>query len=255
MPNKLDIKQLKAFSPLSGLKRDNLHALLKKVTLRDAKRGQTLFKKGDSEKLTVYVLSGTVELREGCKVVETIASGTDAARNPISPMLPRHHTAVAADAVELVTINSEILDTIVTWGQTGSYEVGELRSEAENESDDWMTGFLQTEAFHKIPAANIQEIFMRLQQVNFKAGDTVIQQGDEGDYFYVIARGRCVVTRKKARAKKDMTLAELAVGNTFGEEALISGAKRNATVAMLTDGSLMRLGNNDFQSLLKESML
>ena len=50
-------------------------------------------------------------------------------------------------------------------------------------------------------------------------------------------------------------MAELEVGDTFGEEALISEAKRNATVYMETDGSLMRLGKEDFHKLLNEPML
>ena len=35
----------------------------------------------------------------------------------------------------------------------------------------------------------------------------------------------------------------------FGEEALVSETRRNATVAMLTDGSLMRLNKADFDAL------
>jgi CRP-like cAMP-binding protein len=250
MTTEFDIKQLKAFSPLSGLKRNTLHEVFRKATLHQAKRGQILFKKGALEQRTIFVLSGTVELRKGGDVVETIAAGSDAARNPISPLLPREHTAVAAGVVEVVIIDTEILDSILTWGQTGCYEVDELRGEADKESGDWMTSLLRTEAFQKIPPANIQEIFMRLKQVNYSAGDTIIQEGDEGDQFYVIASGRCMVTRKEAREKKEIELAQLSVGDTFGEEALISGKKRNATVAMLTDGSLMCLGNDDFQTLL-----
>jgi len=45
------------------------------------------------------------------------------------------------------------------------------------------------------------------------------------------------------------------MGDTFGEEALISGATRNATIAMLTDGELMRLAKDDFNTLLNEPML
>jgi rhodanese-related sulfurtransferase len=45
------------------------------------------------------------------------------------------------------------------------------------------------------------------------------------------------------------------VGDTFGEEALIAEAKRNATVTMLTDGSLMRLNKNDFRELMNEPLL
>jgi rhodanese-related sulfurtransferase len=71
----------------------------------------------------------------------------------------------------------------------------------------------------------------------------------------VITRGRCVVTRETPLNKEGIRLAELEVGDTFGEEALISEAKRNATVAMESDGSLMRLGKDDFRTLLNEPML
>jgi len=118
-----------------------------------------------------------------------------------------------------------------------------------------MTMLLQAKAFHKIPPANIQAIFMRMQQINYQAGDVVIKQGAEGDYFYVLTRGSCLVTRETPLNKDGIKLAELHVGDTFGEEALISDAKRNATVAMTTAGSVMRLGKEDFKRLLNEPML
>jgi len=254
MTKQVDSSQLKAFSPIDSLKKDNLAALVKKTKVRDAQPGEALFREGDTEKRTFYILSGSVELREGNQPAAKVAGGTEDARNPLSPKLPRRHTAVAVTAVEYITIDSDLLDVMLTWDQTGSYEVSELRGETGG-SDDWMTTLLQTKAFHKIPPANIQAIFMRLQQVNYKAGDVVIKQGDEGDYFYVITRGKCVVTRETPLNKEGIRLAELQVGDTFGEEALISEAKRNATVAMETDGSLMRLGKDDFRKLLNEPML
>ncbi len=254
MTKQVEISQLKAFSPIDSLKKDNLGALVKKTKVRDAQAGEALFREGDAEKRTVYILSGSVELREGSQPAVKITGGTDEARNPLSPKLPRRHTAVAVTGVEYITIDSDLLDVMLTWDQTGSYEVSELRGESGS-SDDWMTTLLQTKAFHKIPPANIQAIFMRLQQTNYKAGDVVIKQGDEGDYFYVITRGKCVVTRETPLNKEGIRLAELQVGDTFGEEALISEAKRNATVAMETDGSLMRLGKDDFRKLLNEPML
>jgi CRP-like cAMP-binding protein/rhodanese-related sulfurtransferase len=254
MTKQVDSAQLKAFSPIDSLKKDNLAALAKKTKVREAQPGETLFREGDAEKRTFYVLSGTVELREGSKRIGRITGGSEDARNPLSPKLPRRHTAIATSAVEYITIDSDLLDVMLTWDQTGSYEVSELRGESAG-SDDWMTTLLQTKAFHKIPPANIQAIFMRLQQVNYKAGDIVIKQGDEGDYFYVITRGKCVVTRETPLNKEGIRLAELQVGDTFGEEALISEAKRNATVAMETDGACMRLGKEDFRKLLNEPML
>jgi rhodanese-related sulfurtransferase len=93
-------------------------------------------------------------------------------------------------------------------------------------------------------------LFIKMEAVPFNEGETVIRQGDEGDYFYYIRKGRCVVTHLGASGK-EMRLAELESGSGFGEDALVSNNSRNASVTMLTDGVLMRLGKDDFEELLK----
>ncbi len=250
----LDINLLKNFSPLDGLKRDNLIALARKVQIRELSPQQMLFKEGDTEKRTIYVVSGSLELLDQGRVTEIIQGGKDNSRNPVAPLFPRRVAARARDRVQYISIDSDLLDVMLTWDQTGSYEVSELQGQTDV-GDDWMTMLLQTKAFHKIPPANIQAIFMRMQQINYKAGDVVLKQGSEGDFFYVLTRGKCLVTRETPLNKDGIKLAELSVGDTFGEEALISDAKRNATVTMQTDGSVMRLGKEDFKRLLNEPML
>ena len=81
----------------------------------------------------------------------------------------------------------------------------------------------------------------------------IIREGAEGDYYYLVESGRCQVERMVGGVS--MTLAELKSGDTFGEEALVSQAKRNATVTMKTDGSLLRLSKQDFDVLLREPLL
>ncbi|MBT8089479.1 MAG: cyclic nucleotide-binding domain-containing protein [Gammaproteobacteria bacterium] len=246
---------LRQFSPLDGLKRDNLAALARKVQIRDLSPGQVLFKEGDTEKRTIYVISGVLDLVDQGKTVETIEGKSEAARNPVSPVYPRRVAARARDRVQFLSIDSDLLDVMLTWDQTGTYEVSELQGLANDSNEDWMTMLLQTKAFHKIPPANIQAIFMRMQQINYRSGDVVLKQGAEGDYFYVLIRGAALVTRETPLSKEGIKLAELRVGDTFGEEALISEAKRNATVTMTSDGSVMRLGKDDFKKLLNEPML
>ena len=250
------VSLLKSLSPLDGLKAENLQALVKKTSVQEIGGGRFLFKQGDTEKRTIYVISGEVELRTETKVVRVIEGGTGDARHPLAPVLPRKVSARARSRVEYISVDSDLLDVMLTWDQTGSYEVNELHGDSvASEGDDWMTTLLQTKAFHKIPPANIQAIFMRMEQVRHKADDVVIKQGEEGDYFYVITEGTCSVTRETPLNKDGIKLAELRVGDTFGEEALISEAKRNATVTMLTDGVLMRLNKEDFNTLLNEPML
>lgn len=246
---------LRRFSPLDGLKRENVAALAKKIEVRTLDGSKPLLREGDTDKRTYYLVSGTLELTDRDGAVRLLRSNSDESRNPIAPVLPRRYTVRAVDRVEYISVDTELLDVMLTWDQTGSYEVNELRSDDHGNSDDWMTTLLQTKAFHRIPPGNIQAIFMRMQQVHFNAEDVIIKQGDEGDYFYVITRGRCTVTRETPLNKEGIKLAELGVGDTFGEEALISQNRRNATVTMSTDGALMRLGKHDFTTLLNEPMV
>src|SRR5215831_2136019 len=255
----LDLALLRTFSPLDGMKAETLQALARKTTRREAPMGRVLFREGDQEKRTYYLVNGVVDLLQEGEIVATIKGGSPEAKNPLAHAIPRPYSAVAmSNRVEYLQIDSEFLDVVVTWDQTGAYEVGELRDAAAEEevgADDWMTTLLQTKAFHKVPPANIQAIFMRLQRMDYRAGEVVIKQGDQGDFFYIIVKGTCVVTRETPLNKEGIKLAELKMGDTFGEEALISDAKRNASVAMLTDGSLMRLGKDDFRKLLNEPFL
>jgi CRP-like cAMP-binding protein len=247
---------LKMFAPLDAMKRENLTALAKKVLVKDLTRGHPLFKEGDTDKRTVWLISGRVEALEGVRVVGTLKGGTPEARNPLFPNLPRRVTVRAIDDVKVLSIDSDLLDVMITWDQTGSYEVEELQAQlAGAGSDDWMTTLLQTNAFHRIPPANIQAIFQRLQRTPCRAGEVVIKQGDEGDYFYIIVQGKCAVTRETPLSREGIKLAELNVGDSFGEEALIAEAKRNATVTMLTEGVLMRLNKQDFRELMNEPLL
>ena len=254
-PQPVDPKILRVFSPLDGLKNENLRALARKTSLREMSQGRLLFKEGDTEKRTYYLVSGIVDLLSEGKNVGSIKGGTADAKHPLAPVLPRRCSArVATDVIQFMSIDSDLLDVLITWDQTGQYEVGDLRAGAASD-DDWMTLLLQSRAFHKIPPANLQAVFMRMERIPYSTGDTVIRQGDEGDYFYAIVDGRCMVTRETPLNREGVKLAELGKGDTFGEEALISGARRNATVSMLTDGVLMRLGQEDFNTLLNEPML
>jgi len=247
---------LKTFAPLDGMKRENLAALAKKVSVKVLTSGRVLFSQGDTDKRTVWLVSGRVEASEAERVVATVKSGTPEARNPLFPNLPRRVTVRAIDDISFLSIDSDLLDVMITWDQTGSYEVEELQAQLQSAgSDDWMTTLLQTNAFHRIPPANIQAIFQRLQRTPCRAGEVVIKQGDEGDYFYIIVQGKCAVTRETPLSREGIKLAELNVGDTFGEEALIAEAKRNATVTMVTDGVLMRLNKQDFRELMNEPLL
>jgi CRP-like cAMP-binding protein/rhodanese-related sulfurtransferase len=247
----VDKSVLQTLVPLNSLNPDNLLELANKTTVESIAAGRYLFKKGDSEKQHIYLLSGSVDLMQDKEVVKTINKKSPEIKQPLAHAHPRQLSARAREDCTFIRVDSNLLDLMLTWAQTGTYHVEELGSENDSD-DDWMTQLLQTKAFHKVPPANIQAIFMRMEQVSLDPGEVVIKQDDDGDYFYIIKNGRALVTRSTPANPKGIKLAELGPGDSFGEEALISESKRNATITMLTKGMLVRLSKKDFISLLNE---
>jgi ATP-binding cassette subfamily B protein len=92
----------------------------------------------------------------------------------------------------------------------------------------------------------IAELFLVEEAV---PGAVVFREGDDGDKFYVIARGR---VRISARAK-DGTERDLAVfedGDNFGEVALLQNRPRNATVISEAETVFLTIRRTAFQRLL-----
>lgn len=93
-----------------------------------------------------------------------------------------------------------------------------------------------------------------MQPQDVEAGEDVIAQGDKGDFFYVIEAGAAEVLRADA-GHSPVSIATLGSGATFGEEALLKGEPRNATVRMTKAGRVLKIGKPDFDRLLKSELL
>ncbi len=248
-----DRSSLRGMVPLDSLNEQHFNRLMEQSTQIDTiKKGGFAFKQGDMDRNAVYLLSGEVELEAKRKTdddPEIVTAGGDESSHPLSPSQPRQHHAKCLQQCRVARIQTNELDIMLTWDQeAGGMEVSDLDS--EEEESDWMTKLLNNKAFYKIPPANIHNVLMKMEPARFNPNEDVISQGEDGDYFYVIKSGYADVLRKTAKAPGGTKLAELGPGDSFGEEALISNSKRNATIRMNTPGELMRLAKDDFVELL-----
>ena len=251
----VDRQVLKALSPLDTLSPDNFAELASKARVEDIPAGRTLFRIGDSDHRHIYVLHGQVMLTDAEGNVTVVEGGSAAARVPLAQAQPRQQAAKARTDCQVTRVDSDLLDILLTWDQLSDIEVVDIDAAAQaSEADDWMTRILQSKTFLQLPPANIQAMFMRMQEMPAKAGDVIVRQGDEGDFYYLIKAGRAKVTRT-GKTGGEIVLAHLEEGSAFGEESLLAETRRNATVTMETDGFLMRLSKADFLALLKEPAL
>jgi CRP-like cAMP-binding protein len=242
---------LRELVPLASLSPPDRVELAQRARLGNFQPRQVLFTRGDSASTVVYLIEGEVELFDG-STSRTVQAGTPAAREPLAQGKKRATTATCVKDAQVLYLDAEALDLALTWKQTGSVEVSELDS--ANPDGDWMTALLASSAFHRIPPANIGQIFAAMKPQRFKSGEILIRQGDPGDAYYVVTEGRCHVLWKDDAGRLHER-GKLGPGQGFGEEALVSGNPRNASVRALSDGALMRLAGADFLRLLKAPLL
>lgn len=217
----------------------------------------------------IYLVKGDLGLRFTNDKKVRLRGGTDAAKHPVNAN-PQLLDTIALTDVEIIRIDMDLLEIMMTWDQLSNLDSKDRGVQAEvadadktkRSVGDWMndTGVfsafnLQSGIFSRLPAANIEEMFKRMTSIKVTTGQKIIQQGGEGDYYYLIQNGAAVVTRVTDTSKPEVVLAELIEGSAFGEEALVSDNKRNATVTMKTDGELLRLNKKDFVELLKAPII
>lgn len=118
---------------------------------------------------------------------------------------------------------------------------------------DWLR---RSKAFAKMDLFDIVECAMAMQPLDAGADWDIIREGSEGNFFYVIESGAAEVWRSDPlNDTPAQKVAELGPGDSFGEEALLQEAFRNATVRMTKAGRLWRLEKSQFDELVRDSLL
>ncbi|GAB4480069.1 MAG: hypothetical protein Kow0088_21410 [Anaerolineales bacterium] len=108
--------------------------------------------------------------------------------------------------------------------------------------------FRQMAIFQGINDAQLAEIESFFQRVKVTKGDLIVQEGSTGDYFYIIFSGRLLVWHETPSGIEEV--ATLIRGDYFGEEALLFGQPRLASVSALEDSELLVTDQEKFQELL-----
>ncbi len=242
--------------PLRNLSASQRAQVLKSAQVVEYPRGVFIFRQGERDGYAYFLLAGTLEMYRDNQLVQEITGGTAAAAHALAQLQPRQFSARASTSVSLLRADRALMElTAAATADVGDITLEVKEIDQASQDGDWMTRLLRSELFVRIPAANIQRIFKQLESIAVRAGDVILRQGEPGDYYYILREGRCMVSRSPGQKGPPVPLAELHPGDSFGEEALVANARRNATVTMLTDGELMRLTKEDFIELIRTPLL
>jgi rhodanese-related sulfurtransferase len=260
-PISISKSTLVRFEPVARLSPSRLDELAAVCFLEPISKNLDPTRMQNSGMQALYVVTGDLGIRyeNGHKVI--LRAGTDAAKHPVDADKLKIKDTIALTPLDIVRIDLDLLDIMLTWDQLSGYPPAQLlqtkvvKKEFKLDAASFNAFKLQNGVFNKLPAANIEAMFARMQPLEVEAGQTIITQGQEGDYYYLIQDGSAIVSRVKDPSQGSIMLAEIFKGAGFGEEALASDTKRNATVTMKTSGQLLRLKKQDFIELLKEPLI
>jgi rhodanese-related sulfurtransferase len=257
---RVNTEVLKQLEPVRAFSETRLEELANLCVVEQVPRNADPFRLHGMAGQAVYLVKGELALAYAGGHSAVLVGGTDDARFPLGQRNEPFKSAKAITDIELIRIDDDLLDMMATWDQLADERGPSIVGATSPSMSNWtiMSGMfsvsnLKYGAFSQLPAAHIDELLKRFTRLDTRAGEVIIREGAEGDFYYVIESGKCKVERMVGGVS--MLLAELKSGDAFGEEALVSEAKRNATVTMKTDGSVLRLGKQDFVDLLKEPLL
>jgi len=249
MSNAYLLQQCRSLVPLSTMREQHLLTALDHSKSIMACSGDMLFEETVSQDYIYYLLSGEILLKhhQGNERIIT----ADFHWLPIVQFQAENFSAAAITDCELLRFDRLSLDNLLTWSQVADYLEIDISYDRDLDEDaDWLRSMLNSNLFYKIPPLNVLSIYSKVSAKNVSKDQTILKQGDEGDFCYFIKEGLAEVTRTPPEGEEPTPLAQIGEGRCFGEDALIQHTTRNATVKMLTDGIVMCLHKNDFDDLL-----
>lgn len=204
-----------------------------------------------------FLISGKVRTLSPERVVRASRAAARA------PLFPGHAGIFTLTDVEMLRIDSSELEFLL---ESRPLDCGSV----DEAGDHWQLRFLRSHMMSSLPMSCWQSLLRVLEPGVYEPGTDVVVEGMEGvernrlagataagakseiPYCYILAAGRAVIHRREGSCAR--VLRHLGPGDFFGEDALLSGRPRNATVTALDRIRVMRLAAPDFQRFLLSAM-
>jgi len=123
-----------------------------------------------------------------------------------------------------------------------------MAAEMNNLSDE-AKSLARVPLFKRLEPHELEHLAEEIDQVNYKAGETIFNEHDRGDALYILEEGTVRIWIYDDDVK-DVTLTELKPGAFFGELAVLDRGERSSSATATTDVHLHRLSSDDFQTFL-----
>ncbi|MDH5472941.1 MAG: cyclic nucleotide-binding domain-containing protein, partial [Gammaproteobacteria bacterium] len=231
------------YFPFNNLSPERLQEIVNHIRIIELKQDEILQVKGSHSHDFLYLLEGQIDVVcDGS--IQSISDPAETQRSPV--MIPNNQSCsiIAREDCIICHANRDILDNIIAWDHIGK---------ESKESVQYIDIIRNTLVFNRLPVEYIESAFSRMQPKTFKKGETI--QGEATDAYYLILSGSVEVQHFNTENQQLQTITRLKTGDTFGDEALVSGKNQTETIVMLERSEILVLGKDDYNELISRPLV
>jgi CRP-like cAMP-binding protein len=224
---------------------DVLSELAGRVRLRSFSAGQPVVRQGERAEGFYVVRKGVLRVveedpstGEELRTLRSLGRGEAFGEVGLAEAASRAATVRAARDVEVFEIDK---------GTFGELLAGILQAPRFAPTMQSVAEVRKMASFSHMETDELVELVEQGEWVNVAPGEAIVEQGEEGDAFFVISSGQVEVSQDH------QSVRTMGPGAHFGEIALLLDVPRTATVRAITPVRAFRLRREGFDKLVRDS--
>lgn len=257
-PHSDPIKLLTQFNPIKQIASKYHQQFAKLLQLIHLAPGDCIIRKSGSNQDQHFLVDGRVEIRESFEKRYQFSHLDKQCQRSLQSQIAKRSSVKAIEHSILLVADNEQIEQYLSWSQgyaifhldDGDISIGADQPIDDNYQQDWDTAFVSSPLAANMSNYAIHHLLSKLEDISVKRGDVIVKAHSPGDFFYIVKIGDAEVQTAQSGPYQGQNF-QLMSGDYFGDEALVAGTPRNATVTMTSDGILGRLDRESFEQLIK----
>lgn len=212
--------------------------LIDRGTVHSAVIGEMLCKQNEKDRRVFIIVMGEVEVSEGQDEDRLVLAHLKRGEvfGEISALFDsaRISNVIATKPSVILIIQGEVFENIIT-GRSALYNAI-LERYKDRLSE---TALRSVDLFRHLDKTELKKLIKSSSLVGIPEGGIIVNEGEAGDYFYIIIRGTARVSHDLGEST--INLALMQSGDYFGEWSILTGAPRAASVSAITRVDMLRI--------------
>ncbi|KFZ47399.1 cGMP-dependent protein kinase 2 [Antrostomus carolinensis] len=202
---------------LKRLEPHQIRDMVECMYVRTFQQGSYIIRQGEPGNHIFVLKEGSLEVFQQNKLLSSIPAWTAFGELAILYNCTRTASVKAITNVKTWALDREVFQNI-------------MRVTAQKRQEQYRNFLRSVSLLKNLPEDKLTKIMDCLEVEYYDKGDYIIREGEEGNTFFIIAKGKVIVTQSTADHSQPQVIKNLHKGDYFGEKALISDDVRSANV-------------------------